>query len=133
MNLTFMFGAWIAGAVVVAFMKYAEGTVARRWRSLATSGTEVTGVVAGARVAGGSNPRGVFDVDYSDATGTPHRLGGVSLAGHIHVGQQVQVRYDPGKPQFGVVDERYTVSRQRDTYVALGLFFVLGLLGGLFG
>lgn len=133
MNLTLMFGAWVLGALVVGFMKYAEGTVARRWRSLAESGSEVTGVVAGARVAGGSNPRGVFDVDYTDASGTPHRLGGVSLAGHIRVGQQVQVRYETARPQFGVVDEQFTVSRPRDTYVALGLFFVLGVIAAFVG
>lgn len=133
MNLTFMLGAWALGALVVGFMKYGEGMVARRWRSLAESGTEVTGVVAGARVAGGSNPRGVFDVDYTDAAGAPHRLSGVSLAGHIQVGQPVQVRYETARPQFGVVDERFTVSRRRDTYVALALFFVLGLIGGLVG
>ncbi|MEN9646742.1 MAG: hypothetical protein RL238_3411 [Actinomycetota bacterium] len=117
------------GAVVVAFMKYAEGMVARRWRSLAVSGEEVTGVVAGARVAGGSNPRGVFDVDYTDRAGAPHRLSGVQLAGHIAVGQQVQVRYETARPQLGVVDEQWTVSRPRDTYIALALFVVIGVVG----
>lgn len=129
MNLTFLFGAWALGAVVVGFMKYAEGMVARRWRSLAESGHEVTGVVAGARVAGGSNPRGVFDVDYTDRDGAAHRLRGVQLAGHITVGQQLQVRYEPARPQFGVVDEQFTVSRPRDTYVALALFAVIGVVG----
>ena len=129
MNLTFMLGTWAVGAVVVAFMKYAEGMVARRWRSLAATGEEVTGVIAGARIAGGSNPRGVFDVDYTDRSGVAHRLGGVQLAGHITVGQPVQVRYETARPQFGVVDEQWTVSRPRDTYVALGLFLVIGLVG----
>lgn len=130
MNFPVFLGALAAGAVVVALMRVSQGAMAKRWRTLAGSGIEVTGTAVGTQVSGGTNPRMGWTVAYAAPDGAEHRLTGLMLGNGIQVGQQVQVRFPADNPRFGVVDERWIVTKRGETVATLVFFAVLAIIAG---
>lgn len=130
MNFPVFLGALAAGVVVVALMRLSQDAMARRWRSLGESGIEVTGTAVGTHLVGGSNPRSGWIISYAGPDGVEHRLTGLMLGNGIVQGQSVQVRFPTDNHQFGVVDERWVVTKRGETTATLVFFLVLAVIAG---
>ena len=130
MNFPVFLGASAAGVVVVALMRVSQGAMARRWRSLAGSGVEVTGKAVGTRIVGGSNPRMGWIISYAGPDGVERQLTGLMLGNGIVEGQPVQVRFEASAPQFGVVDEQWVVTKRGETTATIVFFLILAVIAG---
>ncbi|MFM8530382.1 MAG: DUF3592 domain-containing protein [Ilumatobacteraceae bacterium] len=130
MNVPVFVGALVAGVFVVGLMRLSQGAMARRWRSLAASGIEVTGTAVGTQVHGGGRPWSGWIVSYPTPDGAEHRLTGLMLGNGIQVGQAVQVRFPADNLRFGVVDERWVVTKRGETTATLVCFAILAIIAG---
>ena len=130
MNVPVFLGALAMGVVVVGLVRLSQGAMARRWRSLAASGVEVTGTAVGTQVHGGGKPWSGWIVSYPSSDGGEHRLTGLMLGNGIQMGQAVQVRFPADNPKFGVVDERWVVTKRGETTATLVFFAILAIIAG---
>ncbi len=130
MNFPVFLGALGAGVLVVLLMRLSQDAMARRWRSLATSGIEVTGTAVATQVVGGGRPRTGWIISYTGPDGAEHRLSGLMLGNGIQVGQSIQVRFPSENPHFGVVDERWVVTKRGEIVATVIFFLILAVIAG---
>jgi len=126
MNIPVLFGLLVLGGASVAVLVCGEWLAARRFTRI-VKGKDVTGTVSARRSRGGRYPYTVFDVMYTDESGTHHTLRRVRLTGHIDVGSSVSVRYPIDHPELGAVEPDNVRSSRKQIVAVAALFATLAL------